>query len=118
MSDPHTKLGSVVEIHPSEGDFGASQATTLVRTDRLEVIRLVVTPKKAVPTHEFQGESTIQCLRGRVVIGVPPHAAELNAGQLLHCSSNEPFSVKATEEALLLVTVALPGSKGDPELLG
>lgn len=118
MSDPHTRFGTVIEIHPPEGGFGASQATTLVKTDRLEVIRLVVTPKKAVPRHEFQGESMIQCLRGRAAVGIPPEMIELKAGQLLHYLSNEPLSVKAIEEALLLVTVALPGSKGDPKLLG
>lgn len=118
MSAAHTTFGSVIEIGSPEGNLGVSQATTLVRTDRLEVIQLIITPEKAVPTHEFQGESVIQCVRGRVTIGISSHVLELNAGQLLHCASNKPFSVKAMEEALLLVTVALPPPKGDAELLG
>lgn len=91
---------------------------TILRTDRLAVIQLVVTPRKAVPPHKFQGESTIHCLRGRVVIGSDTYRHELIAGQLLHYSSNEPFSVKAIEESMLLVTVALPPSREGAELLG
>ncbi|MFW6114278.1 MAG: hypothetical protein ACOC7K_00890 [bacterium] len=118
VCDPRTRSGNVIQVAPPEGGLGSSQTTSLVKTNRLEVIRLVVTPKKAVPTHEFQGESVIECVRGRVVIGISPTTLELNAGQLVHYSGNKPFSVKAIEESLLLVTIVLPARPGDAELLG
>jgi quercetin dioxygenase-like cupin family protein len=118
MPDPLTKSGEIIDIGPPEGPLGPSQAATVVNTDDLEVVRLVVAPGKDVPTHEFQGEIIALCLCGRVAIKALGKSLELKAGQLLQYSANEPFSVQATEEALLLVMVARRKAGGSVELLG
>lgn len=76
-----------------------------------------------MPTHEFHGETVIECVRGRVAIGISPNTLEFNAGQLVHYSGHEPFSVKAIsvkaiEESLLLVPIVLPACTRGAELLG
>jgi quercetin dioxygenase-like cupin family protein len=118
MPDPVAKPGEIVDLRPSEGALGPSQVATVVKTNLLEVIRLIVAPGKDVPTHELQGEIIILCLSGRVALTALERSLELKAGQLIQYSANEPFSVQGIETALLLVTVALPKSGERVSLVG
>jgi quercetin dioxygenase-like cupin family protein len=56
---------------------------TLVKADKLEVIRLVVPAGKDIPTHKAKGEIVVQCLEGRVGFTAFGKTHTLEVGQLL-----------------------------------
>ena len=91
--------------------FGASLATTttsaLIKTQRLEVIRLIVTAGKEIPPHRVDGEITVQCLEGKVAFTAEGKTQELEAGQLLYLAGGQSHALKGIEDSSVLVTIQL-----------
>ena len=52
MAIPHAKPGEVVDIRPLGAELQDTQTTTLVKTDRVEVIRLVLPAGKEIKRHK------------------------------------------------------------------
>ena len=107
MSIQHAKSGEVIQL-PLGADLHNSKTTTLVKTDDLELIRLVLPAGKEIPTHKAPGPITVQSLEGRVAFAAGEVTQQLAAGQLLYLSAAEPHSVRALEDLSLLVTILLP----------
>jgi len=66
MAIQHAEPGEVVDVRPLGKALAGSKTTTLVKTDRLEIIRLVVTAGKEIATHSAPGELIVQCLEGKI----------------------------------------------------
>jgi quercetin dioxygenase-like cupin family protein len=81
--------------------------TTLVKTDKLEVIRLVLPADKEIPHHQVTGEITVQCLEGSVSFIAQGQTKVLEAGQLLFLSGSELHALKGVEDSSVLVTILL-----------
>jgi quercetin dioxygenase-like cupin family protein len=73
----------------------------------LQVIRLVIPAGKEIPGHQAPGEITVQCLEGRVAFSVGGTRRDMEAGQLLYLSSEEPHSLYGLDDASVLVTILL-----------
>jgi quercetin dioxygenase-like cupin family protein len=110
MAIPHAEPGEVIRVRP----FGAALADqithTLVKTDELEIIRLVLAPGKEIVTHSAPGPLVVQCLEGRATFTTLGKDIELEPGDLLHLRAGEPHSVRASQAASLLLTILLPGT--------
>ena len=107
MAIPHAKSGEVIDLRPLGEDLAHAVTNTLVKTDRLEIIRLVVLAGKDIPPHQVAGEITVQCLEGRVAFTVGNSRRDLEAGQLLYLASEEPHSLHGIEDASVLLTILL-----------
>ena len=107
MAIAHAAAGQVIDVRPLGERLKESRTTTLIKTDRLEVIRLVIPAGKEVPTHKTAGEITVQCLEGRVDFTALGRTETLQAGQLLWLSGNEMHSLKGIVDSSVLVTVLL-----------
>lgn len=71
----HAKtFGKVIDIRPLGDDVAQAKTTTLLKTNQLEIVRLMMPTGKEIVTHTAPGEMTVQCLEGRVefVIGGQP----------------------------------------------
>jgi quercetin dioxygenase-like cupin family protein len=108
----HAQSGQVIDIRPLGEGLARSLTTTLVKTDRLEVIRLVVPAGKEIPPHQVAGEITVQCLEGRVAFTAGGTTRELAAGQMLYLAGHEPHSLRGLEDASVLVTILLHEPRG------
>ena len=108
MAIPHVQPGELVSVRP----FGAALAEritrTLVKTDDLEIIRLVLAPEKEIVTHSAPGPLVVQCLEGRATFTTMGKNIELVPGDLLHLPAGEPHAVTANQAASLLLTILLP----------
>jgi quercetin dioxygenase-like cupin family protein len=104
---PHAKSGEVIDIRPLGSALAQARTITLVKTEALEIIRLVIPSGKDIPEHRSHGEITVQCLEGRVVFATGSTRRDLVAGQLLYLSSDEPHSLHGLEDASVLVTILL-----------
>ena len=81
--------------------------TSLLKTETLQLMRLVLTAGQSVPEHRVAGAITVHCLEGESVVTTPSRECALHAGQLVMLEGSEPHAVKAITDASLLVTVLL-----------
>ena len=113
MAIPHAKSGELIDLRPLGEALVHSITTTLVKTDLLEVIRLVIPAGKDIPLHQVIGEITVQCLEGRVAFTACGDTRALAAGQMLYLEGNEPHSLRGIENASVLVTILLHHKRGE-----
>lgn len=107
MAVAHATSAQVVDIHPLREKLKQAVTTTLVKTDQLEVIRLILPAGKEIPAHQVPGEITVQCLEGSVSFTAQGQTKLLQAGQLLYLAGSEPHSLKGVEDASVLVAILL-----------
>ncbi len=107
MALAHARPTELVDIRPLGEAFAAHRTTTLIKTDFLEVIRLVLPAGKEIADHEVPGEITVQCLEGKVRFRVSETERELFPGSLLHLEGSQSHDLKAIEDSTLLVTILL-----------
>jgi quercetin dioxygenase-like cupin family protein len=107
MTTPLAAPGQRIDFQPLGAALPGAVTTTLLKTARLMVLRLVVPAGKDIPPHQTAGEITVQCLEGRVAFTALGQTQELTAGQMLWLPGGETHSLKGIEDATLLVTRSL-----------
>ena len=107
MALHHAQPGEVVALSPLGKTLAEHPTTTLIKTDALEVIRLVLPAGKSIPAHSVPGEITVQCLKGRVKFPAMGKDIQLQAGEMLYLEGNESHAVQAIEDSTVLVTILL-----------
>ena len=107
MAIPHAKSGEVVDVRPLGAVLSDTSTWTIVKTETLEVIRIVLPAGKKLPPHKVPGEITVHCLEGRVEFCVGELKRELTAGKFLYLERGSEHSMHAGENSSLLVTILL-----------
>jgi quercetin dioxygenase-like cupin family protein len=105
MAIPHATPGEVVDVRPYGPELPSQSTRTLVKTDRLEIIRLVLPAGKELAPHRAPGVLVVHCLEGQATFSALGGDHELTAGTLLYLDANEPHAVKAVEATSLLLTL-------------
>ena len=111
MAIPHAQPGEVIDVRPLGMQLKDCQTSTLIKTDTLEVIRLVLDRGKEIAEHRAPGRITVQCLEGNVAFTALDKTVFLEAGSLLYLDARQPHSLRAEESSSLLLTVLLPRSR-------
>ena len=107
MAIPHAKPGTVIDVRPLGGALVNMMTATLIKTDTLEVIRIVMPAGKDIPRHKVLGEITVQCLEGSVEFHIGELKREMTAGSLLYLEGSDEHWLHANEDSSLLVTIIL-----------
>lgn len=107
MAIAHAKSGEVIDIRPLGPQFKDKVTSTLVTTDTLEVLRLVLPAGGAIGRHQTPGAITVQCLEGRVIFDAGGVDRELSTGDMLFLDGGTPHALRAVEDSSLLVTILL-----------
>ncbi|MCA9067341.1 MAG: cupin domain-containing protein [Planctomycetaceae bacterium] len=107
MAIPHANPGQVIDIRPLGDELLDRSTTTLIKTDKLEVIRLVLAAGKVIPPHRVSGPITVQCLEGHVEFEALGQTQPLEPGQMLFLPGGEEHAVTAKENSSVLVTLQL-----------
>ena len=110
MSIPHANPGDIIDIRPLGNQVSDTKTHTLIKTDTLQVIRLVLPAGKSIAEHQAPGEITVQCLEGAVDFTAVGKTQTLTPGQMLFLSPAAPHALLAAQDSSLLVTLRLPGS--------
>ncbi|MEQ8787186.1 MAG: cupin domain-containing protein [Pirellulaceae bacterium] len=105
MAMEHAQAGELVNVRPLGEALAASRTTTLVKTDELELIRLVLPAGKSLPTHQAPGLLIVQCLEGKIEFECCGRTHTLQAGDLLHLPPGQSHAVKTIEAGSLLLTI-------------
>ncbi|SNS18254.1 hypothetical protein SAMN06265795_101402 [Noviherbaspirillum humi] len=107
MSLHHAISGERIRIHPPAENLPDSQSVALLKSEQLEVMRLVLAAGRTVPPHDVPGEITLQCLDGAVEVQAHGKTETLNAGEMLFLAGGISYSLHAPRDAVVLMTVVL-----------
>ncbi len=107
MAIPHAQPGEVIDVRPLGPALATAKTATLLKTGRVEVVRLVMPAGKEIARHKAPGEITVQCLEGRIAFTALGTTRELTAGDMLYLPAGEPHSVRCVEDASFLLTILL-----------
>lgn len=112
MAIQHAAPGEVIDIRPLADRLVQSVTSTLIKSERLEVIRLVVLAGKVIPPHKVAGPITVQCLEGRIEFQASGSRRPLGSGEMLYLTGDELHSLKGVEDSSVLVTIQLTPKVG------
>jgi quercetin dioxygenase-like cupin family protein len=107
MAVLHARPAEPIDILPLGKELRVVPTTTLVKTESLEVLRLVLRAGKEIAPHRVPKEITVQCLEGIVQFTARDRQQLLTPGTLLYLSGGDEHALRAVEDASLLVTILL-----------
>ena len=107
MALTHAQPGEVIEVKPLGAALAQTKTSTLFKTERVEVIRMVMHAGGEISEHKAPGEIIVQCLEGKIAFTVSGEPRELAAGQMLYLGAGEPHAVRCLDDASFLLTLML-----------
>lgn len=107
MALPHASSGQSLDVRPFADRLASSKTAALLKSEDLEVMRLMLLEGKSLPQHRVPGEITIHCLEGNLDVQFGDATVNLEAGKLLFLAGNVTHGLKAVTDATALITIAL-----------
>ena len=107
MALHHAVSGEKIALARGDDDIAFFTSVALVKTDNMELIRLVLPKERAMPEHKVDGEMTLQCLEGEIDVDAYGRIATLKPGEMLYLAGGVPHSIRAVEDAVALMTILL-----------
>ena len=107
MALPHAKPLDVIDMRPLGPQLAGAKTHSLIKTEKLQLVRIVLPAGHALPTHSLPGEVTVQCLEGEIELLTGARNDRLQAGQVMLLPAAESHAVRALRDASLLMTVLL-----------
>lgn len=114
MSLHHLSSGEIISLRPLGDKLMDTPSTALLKTNNLEVMRLVLEAGKSIPEHKVAGEMTLHCLEGKVELKAHQKTQILQAGDIVYLEPMQPYALHATDNASLLMTVLLHDGSASP----
>jgi len=111
MAIAHAAPGELFSVRPLGGALKGAKPTTLIRSEQLEVIRLVLEAGKQIAEHKAPGEITVQCVEGVVRFSVEGDPRTMQPGDMLLLEAGTPHALEALEDASVIVTIRLANDK-------
>ncbi|MDB6000353.1 MAG: cupin [Rhizobacter sp.] len=116
MAQNHTASGQLASVLPLAAALVNGKTTAILKSQELEVMRIVLLAGKAMAEHWAPGEITLQCIEGAIEFTSPHGVSVMRAGDLIHLCAREPHSLKALEDSSALLTMCLrPGESAAPQ---
>jgi len=103
----HAIPGELIDIRPLGNTLREAKTGTLLKTNDMEVLRLVLPAGKTIAEHKAAGEITVQCVEGRVQFTAMDKSVELTSGTMLYLTASQPHALHAVEDSSLLVFISL-----------
>ena len=107
MALKHANPLDIIDVRPLGENLRNHVTSSLLKANKLQVMRVVLLAGKTMPEHHVAGEMTLQCLEGEAQVTTPTQSCHLLAGQLMVLPGGEPHSLKAIADASLLVTMLI-----------
>lgn len=109
MALPHAQPLDIINVAPLGEKLQAAVSTSLIKTDRLQLLHIVLPAHKDQPFHHVDEECSIHCLEGTVEVVMGVGVRQLNAGNVLVLPAKEQHALRARTDCAVLVTLMLRG---------
>lgn len=114
MALPHANPLDIINVAPLGEQLHGTVSTSLIKTDRLQLMHLVLAAHQDQPQHHVADECVIHCLEGEVEVVMGAGVRQLRPGNLVVLPAGQQHALRARTEAAVLVTVLLDrGDAGD-----
>jgi quercetin dioxygenase-like cupin family protein len=111
MALPHAGPLDVISVAPLGDALQGAPSTSLIKTDQLQLLHMVLAPNQDQPEHHVDQACTLHCLEGDVEVVMPGGVRRLRAGQLVVLPPKQRHGLRARARSAVLVTLLL--DKGD-----
>lgn len=108
MALPHQTTGRPMDIAPLGDKLVGTKTQALLKSEQLELVRVVLRAGQHLPEHHVDGEITFACIEGMFEFTSSAGNHRIGPGQLIHLARDEPHAVHAVEDASALLTICLP----------
>ena len=105
MATHHASPGEVVDLETWAEDVPHETSKAIVKTDDMELARLVIRAGQVYPNHNISSSIVVHCVRGEVEITVLGSTQTLETNQLMYLMPNEAHTVKAVVDSVVLLTI-------------
>ncbi len=105
MNKGHIKFGEAVNLDNLRNDLDPGATHALVRSEEMEVIRMVLPKGKQIAEHKVRGELTIQCMKGEVEFEVGGATQILKEKDWLALEKEVMHALRVKQDAVLLLTI-------------
>jgi quercetin dioxygenase-like cupin family protein len=114
MALPHANHLDVINVSPLGDQLHDAVSTSLIKTDRMQLLHLVLPAHKDMPFHHVDDECTIHCLEGVVEVVMGAGTKQLVAGNVIVLPAKQRHALRARTDCAVLVTLILQaGDAGD-----
>lgn len=114
MAQPHAGPLDVIAVRPLGAALADARSTSLIKTERLQLLHLVLPARHDQPEHHVADECSIQCLEGEVEVTMPGGVRRLGPGELVLLPGGQRHGLRARADSAVLVTLLLDhGDAGD-----
>jgi quercetin dioxygenase-like cupin family protein len=115
MALQHAVSGEKIALQRGDDDIAHFTSVALVKTEHMELIRLVLPTERPIPEHKVEGEVTLQCLEGEIAVDAHGRTVTLQPNEMLYLAGGEPHTIRATRDAVALMTILMgPVRSGGP----
>ncbi len=105
MATHHASPSEIVDLETWAQDLPNEHSKTIVKTDEMELARLVFPAGGEFPTHKVSGPVVIHCVNREIECAAMGETRSLKPGQLLYLMPDEPHSLRAITNAVVLLTI-------------
>ena len=109
MALPHAHPLDVIDIGPFGARLQDAVSTSLIKTERLQLLHLVLPAHKDNLEHHVADECTIHCLEGELEVRMPGGTRRLGPGQLVVLPAGQRHALSARRDSAALMTLLLHG---------
>jgi len=111
MALPHAQPMDIISVAPLGDTLAQAVSTSLIKTERLQLLHLVLRAHQDQPDHQVDDECTVHCLEGTVEVVTPGGVRQLRPGNVLLLPGKQKHSLRARTDCAVLVTLVL--DRGD-----
>ncbi|HWI79458.1 MAG TPA: cupin domain-containing protein [Ramlibacter sp.] len=114
MALPHANPLDVINVAPLGPSLRRAVSTSLIKTQRIQLLHLVLPAHHDLPQHHVADECSIHCLEGEVEVVMPGGTRHLRPGNLVVLPAGQPYALRARSDSGVLMTLLLQdGDAGD-----
>ncbi|MFM2058818.1 MAG: hypothetical protein RLY71_3203 [Pseudomonadota bacterium] len=108
MALSHAISGQAIDLRPLGADFSTAQTVALVKSQDIELVRMVLPEGKTVPPHTVPGDFTLLCVEGEIEVAYGEgNVTVLKPCQLLYLAGGVPYGFAARQDSSALLTISL-----------
>jgi quercetin dioxygenase-like cupin family protein len=115
MALQHAASGERIALQRGDDDIAHFTSVALVKTEHMELIRLVLPKERPLPEHRVDGEMTLLCLEGEIAFDAHGRTTVLKPSEMVYLAAGEPHSVRGNKDSVALMTILMgPVRSGGP----
>ncbi len=107
MALPHAEPMDIINVRPLGEGLANAVSTSLIKTDRVQLLHMVLREHQDQPQHHVSDESVVHCLEGIVELVTPGGTKRLTPGSVVVLPAGQKHSLRARTNCAVLVTLLL-----------